>query len=314
MLNRSSSSQPLAVFSASLLALAQFLRAGDAGEPAITDPAQGGEEFQLQGEYAGEKCAAQIIALGDGKFRAVGWLNGLPGDAADAQRKGEIDGELKDGAVTFKNADWDVTLNSTGLQGTNTEGKTITLKKVERKSPTLGMEPPEKALIRFNGKSTEAFVKAELDENGNLKAGTSTKSEFGDFTMHLEFRVPFMPKSRLQSRGNSGIIRQDWFEVQVLDSFGLVPQINDCGALYNAHPPLLNMSYPPLSWQTYDIDYEGPKSKDGARIKEASITVKHNGVIIHDHAQVKMTDGRHPIEFQYHNNPVVYRNVWVVEK
>ena len=54
----------------------------------------------------------------------------------------------------------------------------------------------------------------------------------------------------------------------------------------------------------------------------AVITVKHNGVVIHDHAEIKGPTGggkkEDPsggaIQLQGHGNPVFYRNVWIVPK
>ena len=71
----------------------------------FTDPATAGIDYTIQGEYAGEGSGAQVIALGDGKFRVVGWDGGLPGTAETVERKVEITGELKDGKVAFKIAE-----------------------------------------------------------------------------------------------------------------------------------------------------------------------------------------------------------------
>ena len=54
----------------------------------FTDPEQAGADFKIQGEYSGTvsadggetKLGVQVIALGKGKFRAVGYAGGLPGD------------------------------------------------------------------------------------------------------------------------------------------------------------------------------------------------------------------------------------------
>src|SRR5688500_3845259 len=75
--------------------------------PAYTDPEKTDADFQFQGEYVGIaktdrgdlKVGVQVIALGGGKFHAVGCMGGLPGDGWSMSPKRESDGELKDGAV-----------------------------------------------------------------------------------------------------------------------------------------------------------------------------------------------------------------------
>ncbi len=62
--------------------------------------------------------------------------------------------------------------------------------------------------------------------------------------------------------------------------------------------------------------------KNGKKVKNARITVKHNGVVIHDDQELpkatpgKAGEGPDPLGWylQGHGNPVVYRNIWVVEK
>ena len=43
-----------------------------AADPTFLEPADAGPDFAVQGEYVGEGCAAQVIALGEGKFHIVG--------------------------------------------------------------------------------------------------------------------------------------------------------------------------------------------------------------------------------------------------
>ena len=198
------------------------------------------------------------------------------------------------------------------------------LKKVERKSATLEAKPPAGAIVLFDGTSLDALNNGKIIE-GKLLAATSveSKQKFGDHTLHIEFRTPFMPNSRGQGRGNSGVYVQSRYEIQVLDSFGLEGRDNECGGIYSIAEPRVNMCYPPLSWQTYDIDFTAARyDANGNKIKNARVTVRHNGVVIHDDLELPHgTPGRHDegpgpdaLFLQDHGNPVAFRNIWVVEK
>lgn len=289
----------------------------------FTDPAAAGIDYTIQGEYAGESGGAQVIALGDGKFRAVAWEGGLPGTAENVNRAAEITGELKDGKVVFKNDEWDAVIESGVVTGKH-EGKTYTLKKTERKSPTLGAKPPAGALVLFDGTNADEWKGGKVGADGYLSMGVLSKKEFGDCTLHVEFRTPFMPKASGQGRGNSGVYLQNRYEVQVLDSFGLKGENNEAGGIYTKHKPLVNMAFPPLTWQTYDIDFKAGKwNSDGKKTASARITVRHNGVLVQDNVEVdsettaagmKDGPGPGPIQLQNHGNPVAYRNIWIVEK
>jgi len=148
----------------------------------------------------------------------------------------------------------------------------------------------------------------------------STK-QFADHRIHLEFRSPFMPDARGQGRGNSGVYVQSRYEVQVLDSYGLSGEDNECGGIYKVAKPLVNMCAPPLQWQTYEIEFRAPRyNEQTKKMNDAVLTVHHNGVLIHDRVRLpaRGTSGSGsvqtgPILFQDHGNRVQYRNVWVEE-
>jgi hypothetical protein len=82
------------------------------------------------------------------------------------------------------------------------------------------------------------------------------------------------------------------------------------------------MCLPPLVWQTYDVDFTAPKYEGQKKAANARITVKHNGVLIHDNVELAHgTPGRQPegpaprpLYLQGHGNHVHYRNVWVEER
>jgi len=326
-------SHPLIYSLCLLVLIASATHAADPKAVVFTDPKKAGIEFELQGEYLGEidtdngkrPMGVQLIALGEGKFRGVGFHGGLPG--AGWVRGGtthSADGKLENGVVRLA-AD-DVTVEAQGGKlSISVDGQLIgVLKKVTRKSPTLGAKPPAGALVLFDGTSVDAFENGKLVDGKYLAASNvSTKRKFGDHSIHIEFRTPFMPTSKGQGRGNSGVYIQGRYEMQVLDSFGLEGENDECGGIYSISEPAVNMCFPPLSWQTYDFTFTAARYDDtGKKVKNARTSVKHNGVVIHDDIELTHgTPGRHPegpgpdaLFLQDHHNPVVFRNIWVVEK
>lgn len=291
----------------------------------FTDPAKAGPDYVVQGEYKNDKFGAQVIALGGGKFELVLYTGSLPGEGWQRKDKVQrIEGETKNGVTTFKSDALSGTISGEklSLRGSGGIGSLGTLKKVSRKSKTLGAKPPAGAIVLFDGSTAKHFKGGKMTADKLLLAGCETERKFGDHTLHVEFRTPFKPYGRGQGRGNSGVYLQNRYECQVLDSFGLKGENNECGGIYSINVPKVNMCYPPLTWQTYDIEFTAARYKDGKKVKNARTTIRHNGYVIHDDLELTHgTPGKHPegagpdgIYFQGHGNPVVYRNVWVVEK
>jgi hypothetical protein len=265
-----------------------------------------------------------VIALGDNNFRLVLFKGGLPGAGWDASPKIEVEGKRDGDAVKFEDKIDSATL-ADGKLTIKSLGDNLKLTRIERHSPTEGLAAPKDATILFDGKSADAFVDGKIDPRGFLEANTKTKQAFTDFKLHLEFFLPFKPLGRGQGRANSGLYLQHRYEVQVLDSFGLKGLDNECGGIYKNAAPKVNMCFPPLQWQTYDVDFTAAKfNKDGKKVANAVVTVRHNGVTVHDGLELKgATPGGGfktevpapgPFYLQGHGNPVVYRNVWVVAK
>ncbi|MAG30492.1 MAG: hypothetical protein CL908_06300 [Deltaproteobacteria bacterium] len=196
---------------------------------------------------------------------------------------------------------------------------------------------PKGALLLFDGAKTDGWV-----HRGNGKPcawkvvdgalvvtpGTSdivSKRNFNDATLHLEFWLPKSPPGTgWQGRSNSGVYLQGRYEIQILDSYGVKElRTGDCGSIYGQKVPDRNAARPPETWQTYDIDFKAPRFKDGKRIAKARVTVRWNGVLVHDDVAIDggttanaggdpATPG--PVLLQNHGNQVRYRNVWVAEK
>ena len=304
--------------------------------PAVADPAEAAKDpdFAIQGEYTGtvgeDKFGVQVIALGDGEFEAVLSKGGLPGDGWDGEKPRESTKgkRAEDGSVTFEKDEWTGVLKDGKITVTSSADAsfTATLDRVERESPTLGAKAPEGAVVLFDGTPETAakhWEKAVL-EGDLLTQGALSSATFSDFSMHIEFRLPWMPKARGQGRGNSGLYVTGRYEVQMLDSFGLSGVDNECGGIYKVAEPKQNLCYPPLRWQTYDVDFTAAKfDAEGNKTANAVLTVKHNGYPIHENLEIpgptggarsKDEKGPGPVFLQDHGNPVRYRNIWVVAK
>ena len=302
-------------------------RSGGQRELTYLDPKDAGIDYQLQGEYTGSagsaKLAAQVIALGGGKFTAVFLDGGLPGDGWDGKSRTEVNGNLDGNKADFDSSGWKATIADGALSGKNDHGTSFKLQRVERVSPDEGEKAPAGAVVLFDGTNVDAWQNGKMDARHLIESGTKTKAKYQDFKLHVEFYLPFKPYARDQERGNSGIYIQDRYEIQVLDTFGHPPEFNGCGATYRQTSPKVNMCYPPLRWQTYDIEFQAAKFDDsGKKIHNAVVTVRQNGVIVQDHTELSNKTGAGkpegpaagPIQLQGHNNPVFFRNIWVIGK
>lgn len=298
---------------------------------AYLDAASAGVDFAIQGEYSGSlksddgelKLGVQVIAEGGGKLAFAAYHGGLPGDGFAGETVVRGSGEIKDGVgiITSDQGRGEIKDGSLTIY-TPENVKIGEISKVQRVSPTIGMKPPEGAVVLFDGTTADKFENGRLSDDKLLMEGVTSKDKFGDFQLHMEFRLSFMPNARGQQRSNSGCYLQGRYEVQILDSFGLTGEDNECGGIYKASKPDVNMCFPPLSWQTYDIEFRGPKfDADGKKLSDATATVKHNGVVIHDKRKIpsgtpggpiaKESAEPGPLFLQNHGDPLRFRNIWV---
>ncbi|MBN2451965.1 MAG: DUF1080 domain-containing protein [Lentisphaeria bacterium] len=196
--------------------------------------------------------------------------------------------------------------------------------------------PPEGAVVLFDGTDLSASWYGKGTEppqwkveNGWAeivpKAGSiRTRNAVGDAHWHLEWASPAAVKGNGQGRGNSGVLVQGRYEVQVLDSHGNTTYADgQAGSIYGQAPPLVNVCRPPGEWQSFDILFRAPRFQpDGSVAEPARMTVLQNGVAIH-HDVVLVGPGSNkkrqlyrphaveqPLSLQDHGNPVRYRNIW----
>jgi hypothetical protein len=195
--------------------------------------------------------------------------------------------------------------------------------------------PPEGAIVLFDGKNADKWEKKKDKSAVEWKlvdgamegykghGDILTKEKFGGhFKLHVEFRVPYEPEGKGQGRGNSGVYVQGRYEVQVLDSYGLASQKNDCAAIYEVSAPKVNACKAPTIWQAYDIVFTAPKFENGKKTEPARMSVSHNGVLVQDHVSIPVDNTRAgmggdpsapgPILLQDHGHPVQFRNIWLL--
>lgn len=309
------------------------------------DPAMGDWQggWELSDASDSGPLVAQVIALGKGEYKAnffevfdtnmppIGILVGkaesetvnLAGRAFHSDIDFTVQAKIEAGKLTG-------TFEGGGADGI------FKLDRIFRVSSTMGAKPPKGAVVLFSGKEKDLKkwkrhdapedddeVKWEIVDGAMrvTKNGGNiiTRQEFASVSLHLEFRTPFMPADRGQGRGNSGVYLQGKYEVQVLDSYGLEGKSNECGGIYGVKEPKVNMCAPPGQWQTYDITFRAATAAS-----PATLTVLHNGVLIHEQTPVggtttsgvkgkKATDPG-GLYLQDHGNPVEYRNIWLIEQ
>ena len=104
-------------------------------------------------------------------------------------------------------------------------------------------DAPSDAVSLFNGKDLENWKNGE---NWSVKEGIifagkgkiTSKEEFGDCQIHIEWSSPTNVKGNGQGRGNSGVFMMGIYELQVLDSYDNPTYFDgQAGAIYKQRPP-----------------------------------------------------------------------------
>ena len=283
--------------------------------------------------------AVRAVALGGGTYR----FNVQSAfDMRDDDHTFYHDGKLDGNRILFSEEPlWHVTLENGEIAGESPvpSQKHFALRRIVRLSPNLGAKAPDGATALFDGSSLAGWEPRDTSRRGTpvawkiLDGGIMevtpgsgdiiSKQPFRDFQLHVEFRTPFMPDAREQARGNSGVYLQGRYEIQVLDSYGLKGEDNDCGGIYKVAAPRVNMCAPPGQWQSYDVTFHATRfDGEGTKTQDATVTVVHNGVVIHKDLVIPgPTGGAIDVDIhkpagvmlQDHGNLVQYRNIWILE-
>jgi hypothetical protein len=218
-------------------------------------------------------------------------------------------------------------------------------------TPGENSNPPSDAIILFDGTSFDQWV----SDNGGavewimaegcmtIKPGSGnikTKRGFGDCQLHIEWRCPAVSGKKEantnteQGFGNSGILLQSRYELQVFDSYNYPDYHNgkpiyvngQAGSIYKQVIPLVNACRKQGEWQVFEILYMAPRFSDNGRASiPARITVLQNGILIINNAEILGSMNyiglpeyrphglKEPLSLQEHGDPVSYRNIWIRE-
>ena len=288
------------------------------------------------GDYTakGSSYVAQLIIDEHGDYRA----SVLKDLVTDDQPTAVLHGKVSEPA-TMKGAGWKASLSGDQLVLTSAEGKEISLTHSERTSPTMGAKAPAGAVVLWDGSNQDAWAyksgKDWLKEAGpatwkqlpdgvlEVVAGSDciiTHRKFGDCHVHVEFKT-------LGWKSNSGVFLEDRYESNINETYGRFDEAPN-GGYDNCTPKEdrlhVRPCFPPLVWQTFDIDFTAPKfDQAGNKTAPARSTVYFNGVKIYDNKALSEPSGAAnrlgeaptgPLMLQEHGMPVQFRNIWLLPK
>ena len=287
----------------------------------------------LLGDWQGKGMVAQVFVSPKGGDLEANLLKGFDlENGVVATLHGTRTGDT----IAFKGDGWTGTLESSHFTGSK-GSDSFDLQHIDRVSPTLGAPAPKDAVVLFDGKNLDAWAKKSgkewLKEDGPAKwklvdGGAMevvpesdciiTHQKFGDCHLHAEFRTLGTPT-------NSGVFLEDRYEANINETYGRLdgdPNAGFDNCTENARPKI-RPCYPPLAWQTFDIDFKAPRfDSSGKKTENAKATVLFNGVKIYDNQELDLPHGAAarlgeaptgPLMLQEHGMPVQFRNIWVTE-
>ena len=289
----------------------------------------------LTGDWQGSAsgCVAQVFPTAEGKYQA----NLLKAFDTESNVIAVLQGERSGEAINFTGDGWTGAIKDSRFTGSKGDLK-FELQHITRTSPTIGAPPPAGAIVLFDGNNLDAWAKKsgkewlredgpakwKLLDNGVMEVVPDTDciithQKFGDCHVHVEFRTLGVPS-------NSGVFLEDRYEANINETYGRLtgdPNGGFDNCTENAHPRIRSC-FPPLAWQTFDIDFQAPRfDAAGNKTANARATVLFNGIKIYDNQELDRPHGAAsrlgeaptgPLMLQEHGMPVQFRNIWLVEK
>jgi hypothetical protein len=248
----------------------------------------------LVGQFVGSGGSARPIArieFTDGTFRFAippQWES----NPRDITFEGRVEGERITGSMTMGD----------GQKATWSGTRAPSLRRAE---PAAWGEP----ITLFNGNSLDGWRPIGGDsqwsaaggilQNAKRGANLVTVQKFGDFKLHVEFRVP--------KGENSGVYLRGRYELQVDDAAGLEPSSHHLGGLYGFIAPSENVARAAGEWQSMDATLVG-----------RMLTFTLNGTTVICNREIPGITGGAldsaeadpgPLLLQGDHGPVEYRNI-----
>jgi hypothetical protein len=307
-----------------------FARQAETGDPNIGD-------WQTKDG----KHSAKVYLTKDGAYRTDLVTDLISRDKPSAVLTGQ---KGSDDVISIAGDGWTGRIEKSTLS-LSRGNESMEMQHFYRTSPTLNAVPPKGAIVLFDGKNTDSWTKVHekdwlvggdpvdnfiilpggiLQVTGH-EAGKYesiiTKHKFGDMKLHLEFRL-------LGQVTNGGVYLMSRYEMNIKDAYGDTGPIafgNVAEANPNVLEPSVNVAFPPMQWQTFDIEFRAPRFDATGKTKteNARVTLVHNGVTVYKDVELVKVKGATrvlgeagvgSIYLQEHGTPYQFRNIWVVDK
>ncbi|MBI4559835.1 MAG: DUF1080 domain-containing protein [Candidatus Hydrogenedentes bacterium] len=103
----------------------------------------------------------------------------------------------------------------------------------------------------------DGMIHVTGSKSQGLKYFGYMKEKFGDFQLHIEFKLTANANSGVMIRALPEDPPYQGMEVQVYDDPGKPPTKESCGSLFDVATPMFNVTRPTGEWNSFDITFKG---------------------------------------------------------